>query len=186
MLTGLASAGFHPSAAPYCSATFVARSRISATTSPGTRSSGFCTTTGSNRLPSGPDEHRGRRSYRRIGDGLAACDLFTVEVLTLAGLKRYLVVFVIELETRRVTATAGQPGRRRGAAGALRRTSQLLLPRGRTRGRLSICTLRDGRGRKRARRCRSPLGRRMHPPPSLGRRAWRLLVCRALSTCTIQ
>ena len=45
----------------------VARSRISATTSPGTRSSGFCTTTGSNRLPSGPDERRGRRSYRRIG-----------------------------------------------------------------------------------------------------------------------
>ena len=36
-------------------------------------------------------------------DGLAACDLFTVEVLTLAGLKRYLVFFVIELETRRVT-----------------------------------------------------------------------------------
>ena len=45
----------------------VARSRISATTSPGTRSSGFCTTTGSNRLPSGPDERRGRRSFRRIG-----------------------------------------------------------------------------------------------------------------------
>ena len=32
-------------------------------------------------------------------DGLAACDLFTVEVLTLAGLKRYLVFFVIELKT---------------------------------------------------------------------------------------
>ena len=45
----------------------VARSRISAPTSPGTRSSGFCTTTGSNRLPSGSDERRGRRSYRRIG-----------------------------------------------------------------------------------------------------------------------
>ena len=45
----------------------VARSRISATTSPRTRSSGFCTTTGSNRLTSGPDERRGRRSYRRIG-----------------------------------------------------------------------------------------------------------------------
>ena len=34
--------------------------------------------------------------------GLAAADFFTVEVLTLAGLKRYLVFFVIELETRRV------------------------------------------------------------------------------------
>ena len=44
--------------------------------------------------------------------------------------------------TPAATATAGQPGRRRGAAGAPRRTSQLLLPRGRTSGRLSICTLR--------------------------------------------
>ncbi len=35
-------------------------------------------------------------------DGLAACDLFTVEVLTLAGLRRYLVFFVIELKTRHV------------------------------------------------------------------------------------
>ncbi len=35
-------------------------------------------------------------------DGLAACDLFTVEVLTLAGLRRYLVFFAIELKTRRV------------------------------------------------------------------------------------
>ena len=30
-------------------------------------------------------------------EGLAACDLFPVEVLTLAGLRRYLVFFVIEL-----------------------------------------------------------------------------------------
>ena len=42
-------------------------------------------------------------------DGLAACDLFTVEVLTLAGLKRYLVFFVIELETRRVTVAGIHP-----------------------------------------------------------------------------
>ena len=35
-------------------------------------------------------------------EGLAACDLFTVEVLTLDGLKRYLVLFVIELKTRYV------------------------------------------------------------------------------------
>ena len=34
--------------------------------------------------------------------GLAAADFFTVEVLTLGGLKRYLVFFVIELQTRRV------------------------------------------------------------------------------------
>ena len=35
-------------------------------------------------------------------EGLAATDLFTVEVLTLAGLRRYVVCFVIELKTRRV------------------------------------------------------------------------------------
>ena len=34
--------------------------------------------------------------------GLTAADFFAVEVLTLAGLKRYLVFFVIELQTRRV------------------------------------------------------------------------------------
>ena len=33
-------------------------------------------------------------------EGLAACDLFTVEVLTLAGLRRYPVFFVIELRSR--------------------------------------------------------------------------------------
>ena len=47
-------------------------------------------------------------------DGLAACDLFTVEVLTLAGLKRHLVFFVIERETRRVTI-AGIPPQPYGA-----------------------------------------------------------------------
>ena len=35
-------------------------------------------------------------------EGLAATDLFTVEVLTLAGLRRYFVFFIIELKTRRV------------------------------------------------------------------------------------
>ena len=34
--------------------------------------------------------------------GLAAADFFTVEVLALAGLKRYLVFIVMELQTRRV------------------------------------------------------------------------------------
>ena len=35
-------------------------------------------------------------------DALAACDFFTVEVLTFSGLIRYYVFFVIELQTRRV------------------------------------------------------------------------------------
>ncbi len=42
-------------------------------------------------------------------EGLAACDLFTVEVLTLAGLRRYLVFFVIELRSRRVTIAGIHP-----------------------------------------------------------------------------
>ena len=59
-------------------------------------------------------------------EGLAACDLFTVEVLTLAGLRRYLVFFVIELRSRHVTLAGihPQPGgawmeqqARNGAAG---------------------------------------------------------------------
>ena len=41
--------------------------------------------------------------------GLAACDLFTVEALTLTGLRRYLVFFVIELQTRRVTIAGIHP-----------------------------------------------------------------------------
>ena len=42
-------------------------------------------------------------------EGLAACDLFTVEVLTLDGLKRYLVLFVIELKTRYVCIAGIHP-----------------------------------------------------------------------------
>ena len=41
--------------------------------------------------------------------GFAAADFFTVEVLTLAGLKRYLVFFVIELQTRRVQLAGIHP-----------------------------------------------------------------------------
>ena len=69
-------------------------------------------------------------------EGLAACDLFTVEVLTLAGLRRYLVFFVIELKSpsrdhrrdppaagRRVDGAAGpqldRPGRWLSAQGPL-------------------------------------------------------------------
>ena len=42
-------------------------------------------------------------------EGLAACDLCTVEVLTLAGLRRHLVFFVIELRSRRVTIAGIHP-----------------------------------------------------------------------------
>ena len=42
-------------------------------------------------------------------EGLAACDLFTVEVLTLAGFRRYLIFFVIALQTRRVTIAGIHP-----------------------------------------------------------------------------
>ena len=42
-------------------------------------------------------------------ESLAVCDLFTVEVLTLAGLRRYLVFFVIELQSRRVTIAGIHP-----------------------------------------------------------------------------
>jgi putative transposase len=41
--------------------------------------------------------------------GLAAADLFTVEVLTLAGLRRCFVLFVIELKTRRVKIAGIHP-----------------------------------------------------------------------------
>ena len=43
------------------------------------------------------------------GEGLTACDLFTVEGLTLAGLQRYLVCFVIALPSRRVTIAGIHP-----------------------------------------------------------------------------
>ena len=42
-------------------------------------------------------------------EGLTACDRFTVEVLTLAGLQRYLVFFVIALQSRRVTIAGIHP-----------------------------------------------------------------------------
>ncbi len=42
-------------------------------------------------------------------EGRTACDLFTVEVLTQAGLQRYLVFFVIALQSRRVTIAGIHP-----------------------------------------------------------------------------
>ena len=47
-------------------------------------------------------------------EGRTACDRFTVEVLTLVGLQRYLVFFVIALQSRRVTI-AGIPPQPYGA-----------------------------------------------------------------------
>jgi putative transposase len=52
-----------------------------------------------------PAPERSRRTswktfLRSHWDAIAACDFFTVEVLTLAGLTRYHVMFVIMLETR--------------------------------------------------------------------------------------
>lgn len=41
--------------------------------------------------------------------GMAAADLFTVEVLTLAGLRRYFVLFVVESKTRRVHIAGSHP-----------------------------------------------------------------------------
>jgi len=54
-----------------------------------------------------PAPERGRRTpwktfLQAHWEGLAAADLFTVEVLTMEGLRRYFVLFVIELKTRRV------------------------------------------------------------------------------------
>ena len=42
-------------------------------------------------------------------EGRTACDLFTVEVLTLAGLQRYLVFFVIALQSSRVPIAGIHP-----------------------------------------------------------------------------
>ena len=59
------------------------------------------------------------------GEGLTACDRFTVEVLTLAGLQRYLVFFVIALQSRRVTIAGIHPqlGKRRQTGRAEQRLS---------------------------------------------------------------
>lgn len=52
-----------------------------------------------------PERRKGMswKSFLRVHwDAIAAADFFTVEVLTLSGLTRYFVFFVIELKTRRV------------------------------------------------------------------------------------
>ena len=61
-----------------------------------------------------PAPERSRRTpwktfLRAHWNGLAAADLFTVEVLTLRGLERFFVLFVIELKTRRVEIAGIHP-----------------------------------------------------------------------------
>ncbi len=61
-----------------------------------------------------PAPERSRRTpwktFLRVHwEGLAAADLFSVEVLTLSGIKRYFVLFVIELKTRRVKIAGIHP-----------------------------------------------------------------------------
>jgi len=56
-------------------------------------------------LQPAPERHKGMswKQFLKIHwDALAAADFFTVEVWTLGGLVRYLVLFVIELSTRKV------------------------------------------------------------------------------------
>ncbi|MCP3998311.1 MAG: hypothetical protein GY722_25095 [bacterium] len=68
--------------------------------------------------PPGQRDRTGSRTKRRTPwktflqahwEGLAATDLFTVEVLTFSGLRRYFVLFAIELKTRRVKIAAIHP-----------------------------------------------------------------------------
>lgn len=61
-----------------------------------------------------PAPERGRRTpwktfLRAHWEVLAAADLFSVEVLTLTGLKRYFVFFVIQLRSRRVEIVGVHP-----------------------------------------------------------------------------
>jgi hypothetical protein len=72
-------------------------------------------------------------------DGLVAADFFTVEVLTMGGLVRYVVFFVVKLETRAVEgrrdheSDCAQDHVDRHRPGhvpcAARRLAQVLLPR---------------------------------------------------------
>ena len=56
----------------------------------------------SNQHRSAARRRPGRRSFAAHWEGLAAADFFTVEVLTLRGLVRYVVFFVMRLKTRTV------------------------------------------------------------------------------------
>ena len=61
-----------------------------------------------------PAPERGRttdwKTFLRAHLGeIAAADFFAVEVLTVAGLVRYLVFFVIDIETRRVEIAGISP-----------------------------------------------------------------------------
>ena len=76
---------------------------ISATRSLTRRSATYCGGTASLLLRSGARQRAGRISSRPILAVLAGIDFFTVEVLTWRGLATYYVLFVIQLETTRVT-----------------------------------------------------------------------------------
>ena len=76
---------------------------------PRPRRSGSCTPSESTRRPSGAGTCPWKTFLQAHWEGLATCDLFTVEVLTLAGLRRYLVFFVIELTSRHVTIAGIHP-----------------------------------------------------------------------------
>ena len=87
----------------------VARSRISATTIARNTVKRILHDHGIEAAPERAQRTPWKAFSQAHWDGLAACDLFTVEVLTLAGLKRYLAFFVIAQETRRVTIAGIHP-----------------------------------------------------------------------------
>jgi hypothetical protein len=77
-------------------------SRVSVVTSPAIRSRRSSRTTASSPHRSVARRRPGRRSLPRTGTALQRRTLFTVEVLTLRGLVRYVVFFVMKLKTRTV------------------------------------------------------------------------------------
>ncbi len=57
--------------------------------------------------PDRPEKTRWRDFLRSHRESIAACDFFTLEAWTMTGLTRFLVFFVIDLTTRRITTTRG-------------------------------------------------------------------------------
>ena len=110
-------------------------------------------------------------------DGLAACDLFTVEVLTLAGLRRYLVFFVIELQTRRVTIAGIHP--QPGGAWMEQQARNLTDP---VRWLPADCAASDSRPRSPLHSClwRDPDERRRSADPTSAEESQSQCLCRAV------
>ena len=73
---------------------------------PAARSLLFCGGTASNQRPTEIQKQLGKSSCDIIGNCWLAADFFTTEVWTSKGLTRYLVLFFIELSTRKI-AIAG-------------------------------------------------------------------------------